>query len=40
MFTIEKKLDGWLACDGKLATPHGVMKTPALTVVGTKETVK
>lgn len=39
-FHIEKKLEGTLARAGTLQTPHGVIRTPAFAVVGTKGTVK
>ncbi len=39
-FKIEKKLAGSLGRVGEIRTPHGVIKTPAFVVVGTKATVK
>jgi queuine tRNA-ribosyltransferase len=39
-FVINNKLDGTLARTGLISTPHGVIKTPAFVVVGTKATVK
>lgn len=39
-FKIEKKLDGKLGRAGIIETPHGIIKTPAFVVVGTKGTVK
>lgn len=39
-FTIEKKIPGGLGRAGVIRTPHGVINTPAFTVVGTKATVK
>lgn len=39
-FHIEKKIDGVLGRAGIIKTPHGDIKTPAFTVVGTKATVK
>jgi queuine tRNA-ribosyltransferase len=39
-FEIEKKLKNKLGRAGKLATPNGVIETPAFIVVGTKATVK
>ncbi len=39
-FTITNKLDGTLARAGEITTPHGVIKTPAFIVGGTKATVK
>ncbi|HZJ34500.1 MAG TPA: tRNA guanosine(34) transglycosylase Tgt [Candidatus Angelobacter sp.] len=39
-FVVEKKLDGTLARTGLITTPHGVIKTPAFIVGGTKATVK
>lgn len=40
MFSIEKKLENHLGRAGILKTAHGVIKTPAFSVVGTKATVK
>jgi queuine tRNA-ribosyltransferase len=39
-FTIQKKLEGTLARAGEIETAHGIIKTPAFVVVGTKATVK
>lgn len=39
-FSIEQKLPGTLGRAGTITTPHGVIETPAFTVVGTKATVK
>lgn len=39
-FTIDKKIKNHLGRAGTLVTPHGVIKTPAFVVVGTKATVK
>ncbi|MEK7662003.1 MAG: tRNA guanosine(34) transglycosylase Tgt [Patescibacteria group bacterium] len=39
-FTIEKKLSKSLARAGVVKTPHGAIKTPAFSVVGTKASVK
>ena len=39
-FKIEKKLKGKLGRAGILKVTHGVIKTPAFAVVGTKGTVK
>jgi queuine tRNA-ribosyltransferase len=39
-FTIEKKLENALGRAGTLTTPHGIIKTPAFVVVGTKASVK
>lgn len=39
-FHIEEKLAGTLGRAGVIRTPHGDIKTPAFTVVGTKATVK
>lgn len=39
-FRVEKKLKGKLGRAGRLETPHGIIKTPAFVVVGTKATVK
>lgn len=39
-FTITHQLDGTLARAGEIKTPHGVIKTPAFIVGGTKATVK
>jgi len=39
-FTITHKLDGTMARVGEITTPHGVIKTPAFIVGGTKATVK
>lgn len=39
-FNIEKRLDGTLGRAGSIKTPHGVIPTPAFSVVGTKGTVK
>lgn len=39
-FKVEKELKGTLARTGVIVTPHGVIKTPAFIVVGTKATVK
>ncbi len=39
-FSVDKKLDGTLARTGVIKTPHGVIKTPAFIVGGTKATVK
>lgn len=39
-FTITHKLDGTLARAGEIATPHGIIQTPAFIVGGTKATVK
>ena len=39
-FTITHTLDGTLARAGEIATPHGIIKTPAFIVGGTKATVK
>jgi len=40
IFAVDKKLDGALARTGTITTPHGVIKTPAFIVGGTKATVK
>lgn len=39
-FSIEKELNGTLARAGVIKTPHGIIKTPAFIVGGTKATVK
>lgn len=39
-FKIERRIKGALGRAGVLTTPHGVLKTPAFVVVGTKATVK
>ncbi len=39
-FSIERKLEGTLGRAAVISTPHGDIKTPAFTVVGTKATVK
>lgn len=39
-FTITHKLEGTLARAGEIETPHGIIKTPAFIVGGTKATVK
>ena len=39
-FTITQRLDNTLARAGEIETPHGVIKTPAFIVGGTKATVK
>lgn len=39
-FKVEKELKGTLARTGVIVTPHGVIKTPAFIVGGTKATVK
>ena len=39
-FKIEKRMPGALARAGHITTPHGIIKTPAFVVVGTKATVK
>lgn len=39
-FKIENKFPGTLARAGTIYTPHGIIKTPAFIVVGTKATVK
>jgi queuine tRNA-ribosyltransferase len=39
-FAIHKKIPGALGRAGELVTPHGVIKTPAFSVVGTKGTIK
>ncbi len=39
-FTITHKQDGTLARAGEIETPHGVIRTPAFIVGGTKATVK
>lgn len=40
MFKINKKLKGFLGRVGEIKTSHGIIKTPAFSVVGTKATVK
>ena len=40
MFRIEKKLKNSLGRAGEIKTQHGIIKTPAFSVVGTKATVK
>ena len=39
-FTVERRLDGALGRAGVMHTPHGPIRTPAFTPVGTKATVK
>ncbi|HEU5485976.1 MAG TPA: tRNA guanosine(34) transglycosylase Tgt [Microlunatus sp.] len=39
-FEVADRLDGCLGRTGRIATPHGVIETPAFVVVGTKATVK
>lgn len=39
-FSIEKKLGGTLGRVGSISTPHGIIPTPAFSLVGTKATVK
>ena len=39
-FKIEKRLPGALGRAGQIATPHGVIETPAFVTVGTKGSVK
>ena len=39
-FQVEHRLDGSMARAGVIATPHGEIRTPAFTPVGTKATVK
>lgn len=39
-FTVEHRLDGALGRAGVMHTPHGPIRTPAFTPVGTKATVK
>jgi queuine tRNA-ribosyltransferase len=39
-FTVEQRLDNGLGRTGTMQTPHGVIRTPAFTPVGTKATVK
>jgi queuine tRNA-ribosyltransferase len=39
-FKVDKKIPNHLGRAGTLVTPHGVIKTPAFVVVGTKATVK
>lgn len=40
MFQIDKKIKGTLGRAGAIATPHGVIQTPAFVAVGTKATIK
>ena len=40
MFRVEARLDGSMARAGVISTPHGEIRTPAFTPVGTKATVK